>query len=126
MALPGETEVFFITPEKGKCYEHAEATRTERIGMFEYKYYTTNKLKYVGEFVNTTVSGSGDAQSVISHFLDSKSGTENHINHSYRGNTCFLEVPCLGNLQKANKVGGKRKTYRKKNCYRKYTRRNNL
>ena len=49
-----EIEVFRITPMEDKSYFYAEATRktgTHQTGM---KYYTTNKLKYVGKFIRNS------------------------------------------------------------------------
>ena len=94
MARPGETEVFFITPEKGKCYEHAEATRTEYIGNGNYRYFTTNTPQYVGEFTKALHSGSGDGRETYSYFDNSRTAKEHSIYHSYAGNTCFREVSC--------------------------------
>jgi hypothetical protein len=94
MARPGETEVFFISPEKGKCYEHVEATRDEYIGDGKRRYFTTNVPKYVGEYTRQMRSGSGDGMEVYSYFEDSRTGKTHEIAHSYEGNTCFLEVPC--------------------------------
>lgn len=93
MSRPGETEVFFISLEKGKCYEHAEATRSEYVGG-KWRYFTTNVPKYVGEYTKQRRSGSGDGMEVYSYFKDSRTGETHEIAHSYEGNTCFLEVPC--------------------------------
>jgi hypothetical protein len=48
-----ETEVFRIEPVvgDGKCYEYAEATRSEGLWPFV-KYFTTNKLLYLGCSLN--------------------------------------------------------------------------
>lgn len=100
MARPGETEVFRLTPEIGKCYEHAEATRREYIGGGQSRYYTTNEPKYVGEFMKTLRYGYGDGGTVISHFLDSKTVTENKVDYSYAGDTCFREVPCPSRMER--------------------------
>ena len=45
-----EIEVFRLTPIKDKSYFYAEATR--KTGIYpNIKYYTNNKLKYVGKFI---------------------------------------------------------------------------
>ena len=99
MAEPGETEVFFLALEKGKCYEHAEATRNEYIGEGKRRYFTTNVPKYVGEFTKELQFGSGDGTEVYSYFEDSSTGETHRIAHSYRGNTCFREVPCAPSVK---------------------------
>jgi hypothetical protein len=92
MARAREMQVFRITPEVGKCYEHIEATRSEYIGSGNHKHYSTNKPNYVGKYVRQERYGSGDGQDVIGIFDDN--GKENRVNYSYEGYTCFNEVPC--------------------------------
>jgi len=100
MARPGETEVFRLTPEIGKCYEHAESTRQEYVGGGQFRHYTTNEPRYVGEFMKTVRDGYGDGGTVVSYFFDSRTVTENQVNYSYEGNTCFREVPCPTRMER--------------------------
>ena len=39
-----EVEVFRLTPEVGKCYQYAEATREEEDENLRTRYFTTNRL----------------------------------------------------------------------------------
>ena len=43
-----EVEVFRLTPEVGKCYQYAEATREEEDENLRTRYFTTNRLEFVG------------------------------------------------------------------------------
>ena len=86
-AREGEIEVFRISPEVGKCYEHVEATRKEYIGDGKSRYFTTNTPRYVGKFIRQERYGSGDGQEVIGIFDNGR------VEYSY-GYTCFTEVPC--------------------------------
>ena len=97
MARPGETEVSDL-PEKGKCYEYAEATRKEDIGDRKWRYFTTNVPKYVGKHTEQRRSGFHDGMEVYSDFEDSRTGKTHKIAHSYEGNTSFREVRCRGPL----------------------------
>jgi hypothetical protein len=92
MTQQGEIEVFRITPEEGKCYEHIEATRSQYIGNGNRRYFSRNAPRYVGKYIKTLRYGYGDGGSVIAVFQDGP--TENRVDYSYEGNTCFIEVPC--------------------------------
>jgi len=92
MAQQGEIEVFRISPVEGKCYEHIEATRSQYIGGENRRYFSRNAPRYVGKFIKTLRYGYGDGGSVIAVFQDGP--TENKVDYSYEGNTCFIEVPC--------------------------------
>jgi len=88
----GETEVFRITPEVGKCYKTAEYTR--QTGKYpNYRYYTTNEPKLVGKFIkHYAMGGPGDGARHYSVFnLDGKEIT---VEYSYGGYTSFIEVKC--------------------------------
>ena len=89
----GETEVFAISPELGKCYKHAEATRKTGINPNE-KFYSTNTPRFVGRFIREERYGYGDGGSYFAFFQDDSTGAENSVEYSYEGNTCFIEVPC--------------------------------
>jgi hypothetical protein len=107
MARP-EMEIFRISPEEGKCYEHIEATRSQYMrGMANRRYFSTNQPRYVGKFIREERSGYGDSGQVWAIFNDS--GTENRVKYSYEGNTCFIEAPCKGSQ------GGKRTRKSRKN-----------
>jgi len=101
MARPGETEVFPLDPETGKCYEYAEATR--KIGSWSQgneRYFTANPMRYVGRFVRTERRGWGDGGEVWSIFVDNN-GVEHRVDYSYEGTTSFREVPCKEEVIKA-------------------------
>ena len=106
MARP-EMEIFRISPEEGKCYEHIEATRSQYIRGGNRRYFSTNQPRYVGKFIREERSGYGDGGQVWAIFNDN--GTENRVEYSYEGNTCFIEAPCKG------AQGGKRTRKSRKN-----------
>jgi len=95
MAQAGEIEVFRISPEVGKCYQHIEATRDVIIGLGERRYFSTNTPLYVGKFVRHLRYGYGNGGET--HAIFNKGGDEIIVKYSYAGNTCFIEVPCLEN-----------------------------
>jgi hypothetical protein len=95
MAGPGETEVFRIELEVGKCYEHVEATRDVYAGGGNHRYFTTNVPRYVGRYTETKRYGYGDGGSAIAYFYDSSTKRQNQVSYSYAGYTCFREVPCI-------------------------------
>ena len=94
----GETEVFRIIPEVGKCYQHIEATRSVYIGNANHRYFSTNKPRYVGKFIRQVRQGWGDGMDVTDIFNDGIN--ENRVEYSYEGFTCFIEVPCYQTLVK--------------------------
>ena len=94
MAAPGEIEVFRISPEVGKCYEHVEATRNVYVGGGNYRYFTTNVPTYVGQHIRKERQGYGDGGSSWEIFYDSRAAKEKRVGYSYAGLTCFREVPC--------------------------------
>ena len=91
-AAQGEIEVFRIIPEEGLCYQHIEATRSQYMGGGIRRYFSTNQPVYVGRFVRSERWGHGDGGGAADIFNDN--GTENRVNYSYEGNTCFIQVPC--------------------------------
>lgn len=115
MAKAGETEMFFIILEVGKCYEHAEATRKTYEGDGEHRYFTSNQPVYVGKFVRIEKTGSGDWVESTAFF--NNQGNEVKIKYSYEGNTVFREVECKGNS------GGRRKSKKQKRKVKKTSRR---
>jgi hypothetical protein len=89
---PGRVEVFRQTPKVGKFYEYAECT--EKIGSYSngnQRYFTTNPLRYVGEYIRHEQCGGGDGADHWAIF-DDDNGKEIRIEYSYEGNTCFKEV----------------------------------
>jgi hypothetical protein len=101
--MPCEIQIYRLTPEKGKYYMYAEYTRSEGNWPHE-KYYTTNSLRYVGEFKWNITTGYRDNASCIGIFHNngeednvtySQNGIKSYeqiVNYSYNGRTCFLEV----------------------------------
>jgi hypothetical protein len=96
-AREGEFEVFQLSPEVGKCYEHIEATRKEYIGDGKSRYFTTNTPRYVGKFIRQERYGSGDGQEVTDIFDNGS------VEYSY-GYTCFIEVPCREIEEKTEEI----------------------
>jgi len=81
-----ETEVYRLTPEKGKYYEYAECTRKEGKWPNE-RYYTTNALEFVGKFIEHKSEGYRDN---AHHWDIFENGM---VRYSYEGNTCFRVRP---------------------------------
>jgi hypothetical protein len=94
MARANEVEVFRITPEVGKCYEHIEATRSEYIGGTKHRYFSENPSTYVGKFLRSEQYGQGDGADSYAIFDNNNNGKENKVKYSYEGYTCFKEVAC--------------------------------
>ena len=81
-------EVFRLTPILGKCYSTAEYTI--KVGSYpNERYFTTDKLRYVGKFLRTERYGSGDGMTATSFFDDN--GIINLVEYTYKGTTSFLE-----------------------------------
>jgi len=88
-----ETEVYRITPEKGKYYETAIYTR--KVGRWpNEKYYTTKPLRYVGEFIKHHQTGYGDGAQHWDIYMNN--GKEERVDYEYEGTTCFREVSKRG------------------------------
>jgi hypothetical protein len=85
-----EIEVFRLTPEIGKFYEHAERTRREG-GWSNEKSFVNKPPRYVGEFVRFEEGGYGDGRWRTDYFRD-ETGKEISVPYTYEGNTCFREV----------------------------------
>lgn len=115
MAKAGETEMFLINLEVGKCYEHAEATRKTNEGDMEHRYFTSRQPVYVGKFVRKETTGVRDGMEITAFF--NNRGNEVKIKYSYEGNTVFREVECKGN------DGGRRKSKKQKRKVKKTSRR---
>lgn len=99
-----ETEVFRITPEVGKCYEHAEYTRSTGRWPNERYFVKTENLNNVGKFTHHIQTGYGDGAIHKSYFTDLNTGKTNEVEYSYAGRTSFREVPCQkGGLRKHRK-----------------------
>jgi hypothetical protein len=88
-----ETQVYRICPvvSDGKFYEYAECTRKEGRWPNE-KWFTTNKLIYVGRLVKIAQGGYGDGGWRTDYFED-EYGNEHKVDYNYFGTTCFREVP---------------------------------
>jgi hypothetical protein len=83
-------EVFRISPELNKAYE--TAIYTKKIGIYpNVKYYTTNKVIYVGIMIKEVTHNHRDAS--YGYVLFSKNGIEEKVDYTYEGTTCFREVP---------------------------------
>jgi hypothetical protein len=100
MSKVGETEVFRITPDIGKCYMHAEHTRQSGSYPKE-RYFSNSKPNYVGQCIGTFRDGYGDGANSWSIFNDN--GIENRVDYSYEGKTSFIEVPCQEPTEKNKK-----------------------
>jgi hypothetical protein len=105
MAKAGEIEVVPIALEIGKCYEHVEITRPEYTRGQGFKYYTTNSPRYVGKFISEERVQPANPDSPISSFFEDN-GKKNRVDHSPRGTTTYMEVPCKNS-------GGMRKRSRR-------------
>jgi hypothetical protein len=82
-----ETEVFRLsTFEKNVDYSFAMKTRTEGRWPNE-KYYTTNKLQFLGKHVNSARWGYGDQSGGSETF--EHNGVQTIIAYDYEGRTCF-------------------------------------
>jgi hypothetical protein len=116
----GEVEVFRLSPgdfENDKCYAYAKYT--EKTGKWpNEKYYTTNKLEYLGNHVKS-VSQRGPEGGAMSSFIDEQ-GKERSIIYDER--TCFKVVDCQGSNEGSSNecssndckiMGGKSKKNRK-------------
>lgn len=91
LARAGEQQVFRITPEVGKCYEHIEATRSVYMGNGERAYFSTNQPVYVGKYLRgVRVGGYGDGAENFAIFQNPEEEKTIRISD----NTCFIEVPC--------------------------------
>jgi hypothetical protein len=96
-----ETEVFKLysnwePPEnfdKTKCYAYAHYTRKEGTGPYNYKYFTTRPLEYLGKHVRSEKWQEGGAEIFIHN------GKETRIPYDifdyYQGTICYKIVPCL-------------------------------
>uniref|UniRef100_A0A6C0DRG9 Uncharacterized protein n=1 Tax=viral metagenome TaxID=1070528 RepID=A0A6C0DRG9_9ZZZZ len=85
-----EIEVYRLDLEKGKYYETTTCTRIEG-NWFTAKYYTTNPMRYVGEFVEHYRLGwNGGIKAHGGIFINN--GKEERIFYRYDNKTCFREV----------------------------------
>lgn len=110
-----EMEVFRIAPEEGKCYEHIEATRSQDLGGGNRRYCSSNKPRYVGKFIRDEKRYSRkSADGVETRGFFNDNGTENHLDYSYQGNTCFIKVPCKVDLNSKAKNQALRNVYESK------------
>lgn len=89
MTKSQEVEVFRLTPQEGKYYQTAEWTRCEG-NWPNVKYYSTNKLKYVGKFIRHESMGYRDNASHWDIF--DNNGVEEIVNYTYEGTTSFVDI----------------------------------
>ena len=83
-----ETEVFRITPEYGKFYEHAEYTR--RVGRYpNEKYYINTPPIYVGQLIERAQGGWGDGSWRTDYFINYNM-LKVAINYSYDGRVHYF------------------------------------
>jgi len=88
MAQVNEIEVFRLTPEKDKYYK--TTTYTHRSGQFpNHKYYTLNKLRYVGKFIRHESCGYHD--NAIHWDIFDNNGIEEIIYYTYEGQPVLLK-----------------------------------
>jgi len=116
----GKVEVFRLGPRefvKDKCYAYAKYTESTG-GWQDKKYYTTNNLEYLGNFV-TGGQSEGREEGAIATFRDAQGKERSIIYDDY---TSFKEVDCEGlNEGSSNEcssndckiMGGKSKKNRK-------------
>lgn len=82
-----ETEVFRISIfEKNVNYSFAMKTRSEGHWPTQ-KYYTTNKLQFLGKHINSARWGYGNNGGGSETF--DNNGKQTEIIYDYEGNTCF-------------------------------------
>jgi hypothetical protein len=84
-----EVEVFRCVPIINNYYETAHYTRVEGKQPNQ-KYFTTNKLEYVGIYVREIRYGYGDGGSC--HAVFNNNGVEKIVPYTYEGTTCFREI----------------------------------
>jgi len=94
MALPGEKEVFRITPTMGKCYEWTESTRSSGGYPNERRFAPEQNVIYVGELINIAQGGFEDGSWRTDTFINRETGNQTQVPYSYEGRTCFIEVSC--------------------------------
>jgi hypothetical protein len=85
----GEVEIKRLTPIVGHFYKTALATRRIWINN-EWRYFTTNPLRYVGKFVRSEHQGYGDGGRYAEIY--DNGGKEIRIDYDYDGMTCLVEV----------------------------------
>lgn len=118
VAAAGETEVFRITPEVGKCYKSALATRKHYLEEGKRKYFTTNPLEYMGKFIKGVSDGWGDG----AHYYEvyDLKGTEKKLDYDYDGNTCLVEEPCQAGGRLKHRRGTKKNKRSRRKTQRRY------
>ena len=86
---PGETQIFRLIPVVGRSYKSAVATRKVWDSIYEpWLYYTTQPLRFMGRFVRSESSGSGDGKT-YAEFFD-LSGQEVRLDYDYEETTCLV------------------------------------
>lgn len=85
-----EVEVFRIIKfDKNKNYSFALSTK--KVGFYPEKvrYYTTNKLQFLGKYIKTERWGWHDGGGSAEYF--DNNGKITRIEYDYDGTTCFVE-----------------------------------
>jgi hypothetical protein len=93
-AKTNEQEVYRLTPKEGFYY--FTTTRTRTYGIWpDQKYFTKNKLEYVGKFlIHESIGYHDNAQHWDLFELVNDSVKEiKRVDYTYEGTTCFLEFP---------------------------------
>lgn len=85
--LPDEQEVFVTVPERGKCYMYAEATRSEAG-----RYFTTNRLRYVGKSMNNIFDAYGQVGNNFFYFQLDENSEQIPVRATKL--TGFVEISC--------------------------------
>lgn len=92
-----QREVFRLT-EFDKNIEYGYAYYTKKEGKYpNEKYYTTNKIKYVGKYKESVSWGHfGDGHCGCEVFINDK-GELTNVEYDYEGKLCFLIIPSKDN-----------------------------
>ncbi len=92
-----ECEVFRMTPEEGKYYKTTTYTRKNNN-----KYYSTNELRYVGQYIRHASCGVRDSAEHYAIF--DNNGLEEYVHYTYEGTTCFIEVKIINSKLKEDLI----------------------
>ena len=88
--MNNEIEVFRIIKfDKDKTYSFAFFTRSVGVYPEIVRYYTTNKLQFLGKYVKSERWGFHDGSGGAEYF--DNNGEITRIEYDYRGTTCFIE-----------------------------------
>jgi len=91
-SMDDKIEVYRLTPKVNKYY--MTTTWTEKVGKWpNEKYYSTNKLRYVGRFLRHVSYGYMDNATHMDIF--DNNGVEEIVNYTYEGTTSFIETTSM-------------------------------